>query len=188
MIQYLQANITPIVVFLTLCSHIFFIGSIGVMILNTRVRDRVYSFVLEYIVPLLFVTSLTAIIGSLSYSEIVGFPACDLCWIQRMFIYPQAILAFIAMKKRDKGIVPYLLSLSIFGIIVSTYHSLVHWRVISGEILKCTAGEAAPCAKVYVLSYGYITIPFMAFTVFAYLIAISVIYYLAEKKNVVRAE
>jgi len=102
-------------------------------------------------------------------------------------MYPQAILAFIAMKKADKGIVPYLLSLSVFGIIVSIYHSLVHWRFISGDILKCTAGEAAPCAKVYVLSYGYITIPFMAFTVFAYLIALSVIYYLAQKRNVVRA-
>lgn len=187
MITFLQANITPIFTFLTLCSNIVFVAVMVGMIISREFREKVYDFVYKHVLSLLFTASLIAVIGSLSYSEIVGFLPCDLCWIQRIFMYPQAILAFIAMRRKDRGIIPYLLSLSIFGIIVATYHSLVHWRFISGSILKCTAGDAAPCAKVYVLSYGYITIPFMAFTVFAYLITISVIYYLARRRNVVTA-
>lgn len=94
-------------------------------------------------------------------------------------MYPQAILTFMAMRRKDKNIVEYLLPLSILGAIVSFYHSLVHWGLGVG-VLPCTA-VGAECYKVYVLEYGYITIPFMAFTSFVYLIFISILYF--KSKN-----
>ena len=180
--QFIQPHITFVITSLTLLSNIVFVLVLLLTLFNQQFRIWLYSFVGEHVIVLLFVVSLGAMIGSLSYSEIVGFIPCDLCWIQRIFMYPQAILAFFALLKKDKNIVAYLLPLSILGAIVSLYQSLIHWRIISGSFLACTSSLTAPCAKVYVLSYGYITIPFMAFTCFAYLIAITLIYY--KSKNV----
>ena len=178
--QFVQTHITSFVSFLTVLSNLFFIVVFFGLVVSSQFRKKIYSFVYDNINWLIFGASITAVVFSLTYSEIVGYPPCDLCWYQRIFMYPQAILAFCAMLKKDKNIVSYLLPLSIAGIVVSFYHSLVHWRVISGSFLACTSSLTAPCAKVYVLEYGYVTIPFMAFTVFAYLIGISIIYYKAR--------
>ena len=153
----MQANITTVVATLTLISNIVFV--IGVA-------------------ALIFV-SFAALVGSLAFSNIVGFPPCELCWIQRIFMYPQALLAFMAMRKKDKNIVGYLFPLSILGGLVAFYHSLVQWG-IGGGALGCTSVGGA-CVKVYVLEYSYVTIPFMALSAFVYLIALSVVYYLSKK-------
>ena len=180
--EFIQTHITFVFTTLTLLSNIVFVLVLLLLIAHKQFRVWVYDFVNQHVIALLFIVSLGAMIGSLSYSEIVGFIPCDLCWIQRIFMYPQALLAYIGLVKKEKNIVDYILPLSILGAIVSLYHSLIHWRVISGSFLACTSSLTAPCAKVYVLEYGYITIPFMAFTTFTYLIAITLIYY--KSKNV----
>lgn len=177
----MQSNITLAITTLTLISHIVFVVTILLLVIDIKFRKFVYNFVDKNILELLFITSLGALVGSLAYSNIVGFPPCELCWIQRIFIYPQALLVFVAIIKKDKGIVDYLLPLSILGAIVSFYHSLVHWGIGLGT-LGCTS-VGGECARVYVLEYGYITIPFMAFTSFAYMLAISAIYYLARNER-----
>jgi disulfide bond formation protein DsbB len=116
------------------------------------------------------------------YSQIIGFPPCELCWIQRIFIFPQPLLAFIAIRANERGIMKYLLSLSIIGGCVALYHSYVQWGG-NVSLAPCVA-EGGECAKVFVLSHGYITIPFMSFTVFAYLIALAVVYYKASVKKI----
>ncbi len=181
MVSFLQTNITPFFGFLTLLSHIVFVVALLLLFASRNFRDFTYGFVYRNISALLFTASTIALIGSLSYSEIIGFPPCELCWIQRIFMYPQALLSFIAFIKKDKGIIPYLLGLSVFGLAVSFFHSLIHWGWNS-SLLKCSS-VGAPCAKVYVLEHGYITIPFMSFTIFAYLITLIVIYYRARRQH-----
>lgn len=174
----MQSNITLAITTLTLISNIVFVIGIGALILDKKLRKLVYAFVDKNILSLMFVTTLGALVGSLAYSNIVGFPPCELCWIQRIFIYPQAILTFVAIIKKDKGIVDYLLPLSVLGALVAFYHSLVHWGIGLGSLGCTTVG--GECAKVYVLEYHYITIPFMALSAFAYLIALTTIFYLAR--------
>ncbi len=180
MIHFIQTNITFVVTTLTLLSNIVFVGAILALVINKNFRDTVYNFVNKYVLGLLFGASITAVVGSFLYSNIVGFPPCELCWIQRIFLYPQAILTFIAIIKKDKSIVDYLLPLSIFGGIVALYHSLTHFGVGDG-LVSCTSA-VGDCGKLFVFEYGYITIPFMSFTIFAYLIGISVVYY--KSRNV----
>ena len=177
---FIQTYITSFVTTITLISHIVFIVGLLLLIVHKNFRTWVYDFVYKQVLLLLFLTSLSAVIGSLAYSNILGFPPCELCWIQRIFMYPQVILVFMAMIKRDKNIVDYLLPLSIICALVSLYQSLTSWGYFT-SLLGCTSAGGA-CSKVYVLEYGYITIPFMAFTVFVYLIVISIIYYKAKKE------
>jgi disulfide bond formation protein DsbB len=181
MISFIQTNATPIVGFLTLVSNIVFVAVLIVIGVHSETRAKLYNFVHKYILQLLFWGIMSAVVGSLVYSEIVGFPACDLCWYQRIFLYPQAIIVLMAMFRKDKTVIDYLVPLSIIGAVVALYQSIIQWGFSFGSILDCTAVGGA-CAKVYVKEYSYITIPFMSLSVFVYIIALKYIYYSHKRK------
>ena len=42
-----------------------------------------------------------AMLGSLYYSEVAGFPPCEYCWYQRIAMYPLVVILGIAMVRRD---------------------------------------------------------------------------------------
>jgi disulfide bond formation protein DsbB len=175
MIAFIQAHATQVIGFLTLLSNIIFVAVLLVIAFHSGSRYKLYHFVHKYILELLFVGIMSAVVGSLVYSNIVGFPPCDLCWWQRICLYPQAIIVFMAMRKGDKTIIGYLMPLSIIGAAVALYHSLAQWGISVGPTLDCVA-VGGECAKVYVNTFSYITIPFMSFTVFVYIIALKLIY------------
>lgn len=66
--------------------------------------------------------SLIATLGSLYFSEILKFIPCDLCWFQRIFMYPQVVLLGLAAIRKEYGIARYSLALSIIGGAISLYH------------------------------------------------------------------
>lgn len=166
---------------LTLASNILFVLFILVFAFDQNIRRFVLSYSHKYVLELIFVTSLGALVFSVWYSDVVNFPPCELCWIQRIFMYPQVLLSFIAMMKKDKGIVSYLLPMTILGLVVALYQSLVHWGYGGGFLACTTAG--AECAKVYVMEYGYITIPFMSLSSFVYLLTVSILYYKSQNAD-----
>ena len=97
-------------------------------------------------------------------------------------MYPQVMLTFIALIKKDKAIVPYLFPMTILGGLVAFYHSMTHYGLGDGAI-GCTSA-LGDCGKLYVFQYGYITIPLMSFTIFAYLFTISLIYFRSLKERI----
>jgi disulfide bond formation protein DsbB len=165
---------TGIITTLTLISNISYVLVVLLIIVDKRFREFVYRFVGQYPLQLIFLTSLVALVFSMVYSNVVNFPPCELCWVQRIFMYPQVLLSYLAIRKKDLSMISYLLPMTVLGMIVAFYHSLVHWG-ISGSFLACTT-TGGECAKVYVMEYGYITIPFMAFSTFVYLLTITLIY------------
>ena len=180
MTQFIQTHISSVIGITTLLSHVFLIVLVIGIATHTKLRAHIYRFVHKRILLLIFLEALFALIGSLAYSQIVGFPPCELCWIQRIFIYPQVVIALIAMTKKDKGIVDYLLPMSIIGGLVALYQSLIQWGVAAVSVAGCTS-VGGECAKVYVSQFGYITIPFMSFTIFVYSIGVMLVYYQAKK-------
>ena len=110
-----------------------------------------------------FIVALTAISGSLFYSEIADFEPCKLCWLQRIFVYPQVILLGLALWKRDKNIAPYSIALSAIGIIIAGYHYLLQIGATS-SVACPEIGLSASCAQKFTMNFGYITIPLMSFT------------------------
>ncbi len=178
----LQSNITLVIATLTLVSNIIFVLFVVLLYTKKSFKNFVYTFVNKHVLTLLFIFSMSALVGSLVYSNIAGFPPCELCWIQRIFMYPQALFSFIAMIKKDKSIISYLVPMSVLGAIVAFYHSLSDWG-FGGSLLGCTS-VGGECSRVYVLEYGYITIPFMALTTFIYLLTISVIYHLSTSERI----
>src|SRR5262245_21617994 len=53
--------------------------------------------------------------GSLFFSEVLGWRPCELCWYQRILMYPLAILLAIGIFRRDRGLHLYVLPFSIAG-------------------------------------------------------------------------
>ena len=181
MFSFIQTNATPIVGFLTLLSNIIFVGVLAIIIVHAETRAKLYAFVHKYILELLFWAVLGAVVGSLVYANIIGFPPCDLCWYQRIFMYPQLIILFIAMRRKDKSVIDYLVPLSVIGGVIALYHSFIQWGFSIGPLIGC-ASVGGECAKVYVREFSYITIPFMSFTVFAYIIVMKFFYYSHSNK------
>lgn len=141
-------------------------ASIMVLLLALILKNNsVWRLVSRHALAAVFIISLIAILGSSFYSEVAGYEPCKLCWFQRIFLYPQVFLAGLAMWYRDRGILRYIVWLSGLGAVIALYHYLLQLGV--GPNLSCGAvGYSVSCAQRFVLSFGYITIPLMAFTAF----------------------
>lgn len=95
-------------------------------------------------------------------------------------MFPLAFIATVGVLRKDATFVYYILPLSIIGMIVSLYHSLLQWGVIKESVLDCSLTGAVSCADPEVLWFGFITIPFMAFGCF---VAITLLAWLLMPKQ-----
>lgn len=130
------------------------------------------------------IIALVAMIGSLSYSDIVGYEPCHLCWYQRIFMYSQVFLLGIAAFKNGlhRKIVSYYgLILSGIGAVIAFAHYLLQLGIVD---FSCAAvGYSVSCAKVFTMNLGYITIPLMAFTAFMMMFVSLLVYRNAHRSN-----
>src|SRR3989338_4106592 len=69
-----------------------------------------------------FVVVLTSVVLSLVYSDFIGFEPCKLCWIQRIFLYPQVVILGLALWKKSRDAAEYCLALSVIGAVIAGYH------------------------------------------------------------------
>ena len=122
------------------------------------------SMVQKYGLYLAWLVALTATLGSLYFSEIRGFVPCELCWIQRIFMYPLSIILGIAVFTDDRTVKKYVLPLTIIGGFISLYHYLVQKVPGFADIKPCVQG--VPCSAQYINWLGFVTIPFLALTAF----------------------
>jgi disulfide bond formation protein DsbB len=111
-----------------------------------------------------------AMLGSLYFSEHVGFAPCKLCWYQRIAVYSLAIISFVAALRNDKNIVGYTIVLAPMGLVVSTYHYLLEWYP-NLETNVCSLD--VPCTAVWFRELGFVTLCFMAGCTFITVIAVS---------------
>ena len=113
-----------------------------------------------------------AMVGSLYFSEKVGFAPCKLCWYQRIAMYSIAIISFVAALRNDKNIARYTIVLAPLGLIVSTYHYLLEWFPTL-ETNVCSLD--VPCTAVWFRELGFVTLCFMAGCAFITVIAVSLV-------------
>jgi len=121
-----------------------------------------------------FVVAAIATGGSLFFSQIAGFPPCELCWFQRICMYPLSILLLLMAWNNDNRAARYLFPLPIVGAGVSIYHLLIENKVIK-EPTACLASATGGCGTKWINELGYITIPTLALTGFLLLIGFLVL-------------
>lgn len=92
-----------------------------------------------------------------------GFEPCLLCWFARILMYPMLMISAVGIVKKDHQFTDYLLPMSILGIFLDTYHYALQMIKLANPF-TCTLNN--PCDAIELKYLGFITIPFMALSVF----------------------
>lgn len=131
---------------------------------TATLRSSLHATVSPMAVPLALVVAATAMGGSLYYSESAGLIPCELCWYQRIAMYPLVALFGVALWRRDAAVWRFASPLIPIGLAISSYHYLIQ-RVPSLEAGWCST--AVPCSSAYFFRFGFISMPYMAISAFA---------------------
>ncbi len=96
--------------------------------------------------------------GSLYYSERAGFVPCELCWYQRIAMYPLVVVLGAAVVQRRARAALAAIPLAGIGLVIAVYHYRLQ---IAGES-GTGCDVSAPCNVKWVDEFGFVSIPFMA--------------------------
>jgi disulfide bond formation protein DsbB len=148
--------------------------AVAIILLFTGKRARIVGIMRTYAWLSIFILSAISIVGTLVMQYVGLLNPCLLCWWQRIFMYPIALVSLVALiKQRDiASDADYVLALAIPGALVALYQHLLQ-ILPQGSLIPCDA--ANECGIRSVFEFGFVTIPWMAFTVFAALILIALI-------------
>lgn len=147
---------------------LFALGTVGlelcalVLIIMMLGRDRglLSRWLAHHALVLTFLIAAGMAVGSLVYSEIIGFTPCLLCWWQRIFIYPTAVVTLVGLtKKRGVEALTYAFPLACLGTLVALWHVIE--KMIGKEVISCGA-DSPSCLQMLVHKFGYIDIPVMS--------------------------
>lgn len=105
-----------------------------------------------------------ATLGSLFFSEIMGVPVCDLCWYQRIAMYPLVLILAIGLFPFDRGVARYGGALTGVGWLIALYHVLLVAGIIPESIQPCVQG--IPCSETHISLLGFLSIPVLSFLTF----------------------
>lgn len=118
--------------------------------------------------------AMASLLGSLFFSEVMGLKPCVLCWWQRIFIYPLAILFLVGMFPLDRSVVRYTLPLAVIGWGFAIYHYLLYSGYIPENLQPCS--EELSCADINLELMGFITIPMLSILSYSAIITLLLIY------------
>ena len=125
----------------------------------------------ETALALAWITSLVASLSVLFIGEVLGQTPCVLCWFQRAFMFPLAIVLGFGLWWQDRTVARYGIVLALGGAAVALWHIGLYVGVVPEGIQPCTAAGPS-CTDDNQLVFG-IPIPLMALAAFALVGALS---------------
>ena len=140
---------------------VFVLAAVGLHGPWARVRSALWGYELWAA----FLVAAIATGGSLFFSDVAGFIPCELCWYQRICMYPLSIATLLAALFDDHRAARYLLPLPIVGAGVSVYHLLIENGVVK-QAEACRISAPGGCATKWINEFGYMTIPTLALSAF----------------------
>lgn len=128
-----------------------------------------------------FVLAVVATLGSLYFGEVLKYPPCQLCWYQRIAMYPLVAICGVALWTGDLRFHRYVLPLTFAGFAIASYHVLLYYGIIPDSITPCSQGVS--CTTKQIEWLGFITIPLMSWISFLALHLLSAANLLLKEKN-----
>ncbi len=136
----------------------------------------------KYFLYLAWFISLSGMLGSLFFSEILKFPPCVLCWYQRIALYPLVAIFPVGILRKDSGVDFYARPFVFIGFLIALYHNLLYYGIIPETLSPCEVGVS--CLTKYVEYFGFITIPLLSLGAFIALGVILVAYRKNTSENI----
>ena len=118
----------------------------------------------ETALGLAWIIALTASLAVLFIGEVLGQTPCVLCWFQRAFMFPLAIVLGLGLWWQDRRVGRYGIALAIGGAAIALWHLGLYVELIPERIQSCTA-TGPSCTDDNQLVFG-IPIPLMALVAF----------------------
>jgi len=119
---------------------------------------------------LAFLVAALATTGSLFFSEVAHFTPCALCWYERICMYSLAILTLIAAARGGRRAARWLLPVPVIGAGLSVYHVLIE-NGLAPQFMACLLSLPGGCGMKWIDEFGFMTIPTLALTGFALIVA-----------------
>jgi len=129
------------------------------------------------LVFLCWLVATVSTLGSLFFSEVMELPPCVLCWYQRIFMFPLAVILTVGLLPFDIRVVQYALPLAAIGWLFALYHLLLYHGLIPEDLQPCS--QDVPCSKVNLELFGFITIPLLSLFSFSIVVVLLI---LAKKR------
>ncbi|MDA1663034.1 MULTISPECIES: disulfide oxidoreductase [Bacillus cereus group] len=114
----------------------------------------------KYHIAFAWAIATSAMLISLFFSEWMKLPPCDLCWYQRIAMYPLVFILGIGMYRRDPHVSTYAFPFACMGLILSVYQITIQAFPIR-EMKTCSVGVS--CTEDYLNLFGFISIPMLSF-------------------------
>ncbi|MHB1095073.1 MAG: disulfide bond formation protein B [Gemmatimonadaceae bacterium] len=119
-------------------------------------------------------------LGALFFGEVMRLPPCSLCWYQRIFMFPMALILPFGLFPFDRGVVRAALPLAGLGALVAAFHVLLVAGIIPERLEPCKQG--VPCSETVIEWFGFVTIPLLSFVAFAAIAALLTFAYYRSSK------
>lgn len=119
--------------------------------------------------------SLAASLGALFVGEVMGQVPCSLCWYQRAFMFPLAVLLAVACYRSDMAVWRYAAPLAAIGWLIAGWHTLLFYGVVSEAIQPCSVSGPS-CSGESMTLLGWAPLPLLSLLAFtAILILLSIV-------------
>jgi disulfide bond formation protein DsbB len=152
-------------------------------LLNMRFQKNLYDkifhmksikqFILQNALYLALIQAIVAFLGSMYFSNVMMLPPCVLCWYQRIAMFPLFLALIIGILRKNKDTWLFVITPAFIGWTISIYHILLYYKIIPDNLAPCSTGVS--CTTRYIEWFGFITIPFLAFTAFSVIITLMLV-------------
>lgn len=121
--------------------------------------------------------ALISTVSVLLYQYEFQLAVCELCWWQRIFMFPIEIVVFVALLTKQKHAHVTVGALATIGALIAGYHYYNHFQnlVLGKEVtLPCSqVGLVPSCSDFSFTVFGFVTIPGMALLAFLSIILLA---------------
>lgn len=156
---------------------VFLFGAWIAYVVSPKIRAHILGHSYERYLAAIVAIGVVSVIGTLIFQLAYETPVCELCWWQRIFLYPTAVIALVALWYKTREAHVTIAILSAFGLWYALYHYYYHFqRFVLDNVLTlpCSYGGLMPaCTDSPILVFGFATIPFMGIMVFGSLLMLA---------------
>ena len=118
--------------------------------------------------------ALVSTFAALFIGEVMGMTPCQLCWYQRILMFPLAVILGMAAFGNDRRGAIYALPLALGGVAVAGYHTALVAGWVPQWWIPCGAGPS--CSDQKLVIFGDIQIPWLSLLAFTAIVALLLVY------------